>query len=66
MLQGVCGMHYHTLPLPAFLTGDCRLYDARKPLEPVFPSVHPSRAEQFADAASDVRDKRVLEHAPPG
>lgn len=55
-----------TLSDSAFLTGGCRLYDERKPLEPVYPSVHPSRAEQFADAGSDLRDKRVLEHAPPG
>ncbi|KAF7157595.1 hypothetical protein CNMCM5623_001969 [Aspergillus felis] len=46
--------------------GGVWLYDERKPLEPVFPSVHPSRGEQYTDAASDVRDKRVLEHAPPG
>ncbi|RHZ66725.1 putative FAD dependent oxidoreductase [Aspergillus thermomutatus] len=46
--------------------GGVWLYDERKPLEPVYPSVQPSRAEQYADAASDVRDKSVREHAPPG
>lgn len=45
--------------------GGVWLYDERKPLEPVYPSVQPSRAEQHAEAL-DVRDTRVLEHAPPG
>ncbi|EAW16835.1 putative FAD dependent oxidoreductase [Aspergillus fischeri NRRL 181] len=45
--------------------GGVWLYDERKPLEPVYPSVQPSRAEQYAEAL-DVRDKHVLEHAPPG
>jgi hypothetical protein len=65
MPQGESGTHCCTRPVPAFLIGDYRLYDERKPLEPVYPSVQPSRAEQHAEAL-DVRDTRVLEHAPPG
>jgi hypothetical protein len=65
MQQGESGMHCCKLSVPAFLTGHCRLYDERKPLEPVYPSVQPSRAEQYAEAL-DARDKRILEHSPPG
>lgn len=46
-------------------TTHTRLYDERRPLEPSYPSVKPSQAEDYPLNENDSAQRDLL-HAPPG